>query len=367
MNTPLIGVIGANGAVGKAVVALLHELSAAGALRLGIRRVSQTADQGVGAGIQVLDIDDTAALSHFCHGCRVVVNCSGPSYRILDRVALVAMEQGADYVDPCGDERLRSRLSSLDTGSAIISAGMLPGLSGILPRWLAHGFERCDRLTGYICVRDRFTRAGAIDYLAGLQRHESLAVWENGARLASGASRQIDVDLPFFSSPVTLHPYLDGEGERLAQALRLSSARFNSVFDGDRVLAAVSQFMAKPFSTSALEQAACKLECAAELDLAGRRPCVTWLYQLDGSSEARVRSRSLLLKADQATALTATIVDISVRALLAGDIPNGCHFAAEVLSPDSVVERLRKTPAVTAWTPLDEPIEAFATIEEGVL
>ena len=53
-----------------------------------------------------LDVEDSLALQAFCSGCRVIVNCAGPSCHIRDRVARAAFRAGADYVDPGGDEPL---------------------------------------------------------------------------------------------------------------------------------------------------------------------------------------------------------------------------------------------------------------------
>ena len=241
MSQALVGVVGAYGAVGRAAVVRLAaqarpcRLRVAGKSEEPLRAVAHGARLN-DADVHVVDVYDHAALAHFCAGCRVIINCAGPSHRLCDRVAQAALEQGADYVDPSGEELLLGRLEKLTArapGSvAIAAAGMLPGLSGILPRWMALGFERCEQLTGYIGALDRFTPAGLQDYLVGLADGESLRTWENGRSAPSSATRLIDIDLPFFSQRVSAHPYLNGEGERLARALDLIQARFYNVFDG---------------------------------------------------------------------------------------------------------------------------------------
>ncbi|HSA48744.1 MAG TPA: saccharopine dehydrogenase NADP-binding domain-containing protein, partial [Yinghuangia sp.] len=82
----LIGVLGATGSVG---LAALRELRAMGFtdLRLGGRRTAAlhgVADELGGACEPfTVDADDPEALRSFARGCAVVLNCAGPTYRLV--------------------------------------------------------------------------------------------------------------------------------------------------------------------------------------------------------------------------------------------------------------------------------------------
>ena len=105
----MIGVIGTTGMVGAAVAERLH--SAGLPVLLSARRRSAI-NHPTHADIEVahVDITDSVSLDAFCRRCSVVVNCAGPSYRILDTVARAALSNGAHYVDPAGDDPVYTRL-----------------------------------------------------------------------------------------------------------------------------------------------------------------------------------------------------------------------------------------------------------------
>jgi saccharopine dehydrogenase-like NADP-dependent oxidoreductase len=137
-----------------------------------------------------VDVGDPVSLSSFCAGCRLIINCAGPSFEILDQVARAALIAKADYVDPGGEDVVCERLAKHDWVTAgriaILSAGMMPGLSGLLPKWLAQQrFGRRRALTAYVCLKDHFTPAAAREYVLSLRNGygESLAAWRNGHRV----------------------------------------------------------------------------------------------------------------------------------------------------------------------------------------
>src|SRR5437762_12354893 len=147
----MIGILGAGGEVGRATARLLDGRAE---LRLGGRR-------------------DHESLDRFCAGCDVVVNCTAAPAREL--VAAAAMGAGAHYVDPAGDGLLLDRMAGVCRAhpgrTALLAAGASPGLTGLLPRWLAgQGFDRPLALTGYACAMDRFSPGSAADFLASLGR-----------------------------------------------------------------------------------------------------------------------------------------------------------------------------------------------------
>src|SRR5262245_22538788 len=111
MTEPVVGVVAAYGAVGRSVVKHLCamprnlRLGLAGRCEERIHRIVWGELAGKGE-MYVFEIGDCEALTRFSAGCRVVINCAGPSHQILDEVARASLAAGADYVDPAGDEQL---------------------------------------------------------------------------------------------------------------------------------------------------------------------------------------------------------------------------------------------------------------------
>jgi saccharopine dehydrogenase-like NADP-dependent oxidoreductase len=370
MSDALIGIAGGRGAIGQA---LARQLRAAGLTRLRIgSRLVPAAPPGANAGHTHLDIDSPESLAQFCAGCRVIVNCAGPAYRIGDRVARAAFHAGAGYVDPGGDEPLFAMLTQdADVGPetrAVLSAGFMPGLTGILPRWLARqDFVRVSALTAHSCIRDRFTHAAAVDYLLSLRNGYGVAqsMWRNGAVVQVPASRERGVALPFFPSEVNSYPFLSREAERVARALQLDEGRWYTVFDGPnmwRTLARVSRVDSGAAETAALAQ---ELIRAAEMDLFGRPPEQTLVFQLTGVGPERAVTRSLLVRAKSTYELSAIFCALAIFALLSAEVPPGVHFAADVLNPQSAADALEASPSVASFELFDSLVEEAQ--DEGAL
>jgi len=375
---PVIGLVGGYGAVGRATARLLRSWGGV-RMRLGGRNPA-TAEEfirnelGGGEEAAALDIYDPAALAGFCAGCSVVVNCAGPSYRVLDRVARAAFAAGADYVDPGGDEPLHHRLAGLELAkagrTAVLTAGMMPGLSGILPRWLARqGFGRSRKITAYVGGRGRLTPVSAADYLLSLAAaaSDSLAAWRAGARVARALEPLTDAALPFFPPGVTAYPFLSAETERVARALKLDEVSWYNVFEGGHMLAALGRLQGATAAREDLSAGIAELSQAAELDLFGKDPYQLFMLRMEGETEdCSPLSRTVMLRAVDAHELTGTITAFAVALVLERKVAPGLHFAAEALDPD-IVDRLPGTPAVTAMELMDTVPGAEVLLEEGAL
>lgn len=374
MGDATVGVLGGYGAVGQVVARRLHA-SGNVALRIGgrspaaARQLIETQLDGRGEGTAT-NIADADSLDRFCYGCDVVVNCSGPSYRVLDRVARAAARAGACYVDAGGDDPVRELLADFP-GTAVLSAGMAPGVTGLLPRWLARqGFDECRELTAYIAARDRFTLAAAGDYLLSLGNGygRPLAAWADGRPVPRALEPLRDITLPFFSGRQTAYPYLTTETERMADALGLCSVRWYNVFDGEgRVLSVASRLQSALREREiTLDRAAAELVKAADFDLFGRGPRQQFVMQLDGTSGGKPFTRTAVLRAASTYLLSGIFCALATRALLGGEILPGVHFAADVLEPGPAIAEIRHGPGV-------EALEAFAgggagdDTEEGAL
>jgi hypothetical protein len=377
MSGPLIGILGGYGGVGQATARLIDAWGL-GRLRIAGRRpelARQFVDDSLRgeAEAAAADVEDPLSLSRFCSGCRIVINSSGPSYQVLDRVARAAFEAGADYVDPGGDEAIHSRLSGQEWiaagRTAVLSAGMIPGLSGLLPKWLARqGFASLRSLTAHVCLKDHFTPAAAREYLLSLSSGygESLAAWRNGRRVSRVAQPLLHKELPFFPRPVSAYPFLSSEAERVAKALGLSDLSWYNVFEGEHVLAAVGRLQAVP--PEQRDSAAMQLAQAAELDLFGQAPYQLFVFQMEGEDASGASlTRTLLLRGRDSYELSGTVAALTVQKMLQEAVPPGVHFAMDVLDPAATLEHLRHSPAVSSVEFIHQRAEEEIEMDEGML
>ncbi len=384
MNAPTIAVLGGYGAVGRVVAQELASAHPGATLRIGGRDPGQA--EALAAGLKATgrpgpvesapaDTADAASLDAFCRGSHIVVNCAGPSYVVLDTVAKVALAAGADYVDAGGDEPVHRALSEqrlAESGrTALLTAGMMPGLTGLLPRWLAaQDLSEPSRLTAYAGTMDRLTPAGAADYLLSLGGGygEAQSAWRDGARVLRALTPLADVRLPFFPGTVSAYPYLSYEIERLARDLGLSTVDWYNVFDGgSHMLKTLSRLQGAMAGQSDLAPAARELIDAAALDLFGRAPYQLFALELTGRHAGAPATRSLVLRAGDTYRLTGLVAALAASALVEGSAPTGVHYAADVLDPSSVVERVAKLDEASLFETYRVPLAEAGDTEEGEL
>lgn len=349
LRTETIGILGAGGAVGVALRKHLGRLGF-GHLRIGTRKRPerlQASEQWMHA-----DADDPQSLRDFCADCQVVVNCAGPSSHIGDRVARAALTARALYVDPGGDEPLYEKLREIPkspaAACAVLSAGLMPGLTSLIPRWLARqSFDEVRGLTAYVGLRDFFTPAAATDYLSSLINGygEPLAAWRAGARASRALQPVVGAEIPFFAKPVNAYPYLSQEARRLAEGLRLEELSWYTIVDGEHVwpiLARVQQ----EHREGNLVALADELSRAAKVDLFGSSASQTLVFCMEGQQSDAPMRRTLLLRSSSTYEVTAAFTAVTIAAYASPCSLRGVHYAAEVMDPLSTIEALR---ALECW------------------
>ncbi|MGN9841248.1 saccharopine dehydrogenase NADP-binding domain-containing protein [Nonomuraea sp. H19] len=406
MTGRVVGVIGGYGSVGGHAARLIRRCGF-WPLRVGGRdpraarrfaddelRAVEPAEASGDVEAAEVDVADGRSLAAFVRDCALVVNCAGPSHRISESVALAALGAGADYVDAGGGEhtveRLTRAVAAYPDRRTVFFAGALPGLSGLLPRWLAaSGDGPARELTVYAGVLDRFTAAGAEDYLHGVLHLDNVpgGAWRDGRVQARALTRRTGVRLPFFSGEVSALPYLDAECERVARDLGLGRGSWYSVLDGRHLAAALDRARGLPGA-----EAVAELCRATALDVAGRTPYVTFLAQLDSGPPDGRTSRTAVLRGTGISELTGAVTAAAALAVLHGEIPPGAHHAATALDPVTAMDRLRAmsvlstgpgsaagfdVPGAASDAPgsggvaglvvVDAAIEELSTVEEGAL
>ncbi|WP_131787848.1 saccharopine dehydrogenase NADP-binding domain-containing protein [Protofrankia symbiont of Coriaria ruscifolia] len=360
---PAVGLVGASGMVGSAAAAALRKLGVE-SIRLGARRIDGVrrvlADVLDGRGeIMAVNATDPVSLTRFCAGCQVVLNCAGPTYLLRDTVAVAAVAVGAHYIDVAGDdpawEGMAARGLAGTDRAVVFSAGTLPGLSSILPRWLAAtGFGRPTTLTAHVGGREPCSPVVATDMILSLSIGgadgaafgEPLAAWRGGARRPRVLRAASNAVAPFFPGPVGMTPFLSTETVRLARALGLDDVDWFNVYPGPAVHAEMQRMpgYAREPGTDLAEVGA-RLHRAAALDLVGRTPFYLMVFSMRGTppddAGTEIR-RTLVLRTSSSYQLTGLVGALAARASLDGALPAGLHFACDVLDPHAVVREIRE-------------------------
>jgi hypothetical protein len=349
-----IGVIGGYGSVGRATVAQLRDWGLGPVVVGG--RDEALADVAV-------DVAEPAELERFVAPLRLVINCTASSPRSGATAAAAAAASGVPYIDPGGDEPVWELLSGRAlTEPVVLSAGMWPGLTSMLPRLLA--VEPGGRLVCYIGGQDRFSLGAAADYLAVVNGSagRTFAVWRDGARVERAGVPAIEGEVPYFQHAATGMPYLSAEMERLARHLGLAELVFYTVFPGARLRETLAAAHAGSADAAAVVR-------ASELDLFGRSRYQRLVFQLHGESVMP----TIVLSGKGSSELTGATAAMTALAVLEGAVAPGVHFAADVLDPEWAKEKLRTADAVTGFQVVEarSPARAAAgpqePVEEGTI
>lgn len=338
----MIGIIGASGAVGRHAAALL----AGHPLRLGSRSAGER-----------VDAHDPDSVARFAEGCRVVLNCAGPSYSIVDKAARGALSAGAAYVDVSGDEPAAAVLSTVDHSACVVlSAGMLPGLTGVLPRLLADGPAHCvEWYAGGVAPTSAAAAADLVLSMAsGTGYGLSGALWRDGAVVAGALTVREDTEVAFFPGRVTAQPFLPEEAVRAATAVGAARAVWWNVFVGDGLRSALGSLRGRDTD---LAEAVRRVRRGADLDAAGREPFHLLVCSVD--------DRTIVLRTTDSYRLTAAVAAHTVSAVLAGTVAPGTHYAADVLDPPALLDAVRRDGALTHADVFDGV--GADLVEEGAL
>lgn len=372
--TAPVAVLGATGAVGQAAVRMLTRCGI-GELRLGARDVGRV-DPAIpvpGAEPCRVDATDPDSLARFCAGTRLVLNCAGPSYLLMDRIARAALAAGADYVDVSGDGpayRLLDGSPLLDgERTAVLSAGMLPGLANIVPRVLADDLTGA-RLVVYAGGIEPFAPASAGDLALSLDSSdgaatdghwygETLAAWSGGRRRRNALLVREDVEVAGFPGRVTTMPFLTADAERLARSTGLAELHWYNVFVGTALRLTLTRLRGRVRSDpAALAGIAGEIGAAAELDLTGLDP----FYLMAFTLHRPAGTATAVLRTPSSFALTAATAVHTVESVLSGAVGPGLHYADEVLDPHRLLDAVTGFGALPVFQTHrhahDEPMEA---------
>lgn len=338
-----VAVLGATGSVGRQVMRFLSPYVD---IRAGSRRATLRSQKGITA--YRLDAFDTETLRGFCDGCDMLINCAAPGSAVEEEIALIACQLGVDYVDPGGDEPLYAALASQASAghSIILSAGMLPGLSGVLPRLLAAGFDSLTQLTGYVLSHEPFSYGGAKDFLASLDNGFGIA----GLSVQNGELKPCPSPgerlLPLACTPAQALPYMSSEWQRLSRQQRLSEAAWFNLYPHGELFDWLGSVRSNASLAENCANEAARIEKLVALSVADFASLPTQhvlAVEASGWRNGAQLTRSLVVCAQQGAELTGAVTAFTALQRLQDLLPDGLHFAADVLAPELLLASLRES------------------------
>jgi len=351
-----IGVLGGYGRVGQHAVKYLahsgHSIIIGGR---DLDRAQIAVDKlGECATPHRVDINDTESLQSFCGNCDLVINCAGPFEKIRDKVALAALAKQKHYVDVSGTDSFYANLLPYREEIRkkglifIISAGMLPGLSGLLPIYTGQSqFDLVDFIDYFYCGMDEFTYTSAYDYVCSLNDGSgmSMAYCQKGEIVPKGAGLMHDVKIPYYEKPLDAYPYSNGEMQRISEKLGGCKVCFYYAFPGGHTFETLNYIQAsRKYSTDdERHQSAELLVKSSQKDLIGNDIKQIYYIIMDGKQKGA--NRKVLyqtLYSRDGYELTGTIAGITSLLILAHRTTGpGIHYLPHGLNPNVFMDELK--------------------------
>jgi hypothetical protein len=222
---------------------------------------------------------------------------------------------------------------------AVFSAGLMPGLSGLLPRLLAEGGP-IGRLDVYVGGSVEISRLSAVDALLtrGPRFGHVLAVWRAGQVVEHTLAPLRSVTLPGFRGRVHAWPFLSAEMAALATALNVTELRNYTVYATENLPTVLAAAWADELPVEAHVDAVVDA-ARKDVDEFGRYYTVL--------AHARPGSRRLLLRTRDSYELSGVVAAAAATEVLAWRVPPGAHHAADVLDPHRIAGVLAADDLVT--------------------
>ena len=351
-----IGIVGGYGSVGLETAKSLLATTSYDVVVGGRNKEKNDAiveKMGSKVSSRVVDVYDQHSLDNFCHDCDIVINCAGPSRRVVDRVALAAIRQKAHYVDPAdaslynalGDKKEEIKQKGL---TFVISAGMNPGLSEILPIYLTKShFDSVRSLEYYFASQGKVTFSSAYDIVCGIQTNDSVGMmyYENGQIKKSKSAPMKDVLLPAPIGKVSVCLIFTEEMRRVAESCNVSLARFYIAFIGKSTQAALFNIrLSKQCETEAQkEHFANLLVKAVEDDLKNKESCNMFHLIMKGKKDGLFKRLISTMSFENAYKLTGIVAANTARLIIDGfSNEPGCFLLHEGISVNEFMKLLKQ-------------------------
>ncbi|TPG68182.1 NAD-dependent epimerase/dehydratase family protein [Brevibacillus laterosporus] len=357
MDKKRIGILGATGAVGREAVQTILAFTNHHVV-LGGRNPETLCKlfRGMEARADCLEVDvyNEAQLHRFCGSCDIVINCAGPSKKIVDTVASACIEYAVHYVDVSGDEHLyrqllKRKLEIEEKGLLfIISAGVYPGLSEVFPAYTAENdLDEIDLLELFFAGQGDFSLNAAYDIVCSIEEDTGLGM----TYCRQGEAKKIDgpfhrnYALPLPAGKRDTYPILTQEFSQMAKQKKIRSAYFYNSFQNNSVLNQFVMIKAlQQYKTEEEKMASAKL--LVEQFNAKKQGVEDFtmfhLIATGNRSGKKMRLVSALLYPGDWNRLSGIIAGTVARLIAEENSKqSGCFFVAEGVSVTSLIDALR--------------------------
>nr|WP_319392864.1 saccharopine dehydrogenase NADP-binding domain-containing protein [uncultured Desulfobacter sp.] len=302
------------------------------------------------------DVNVPSSIEAFCSACNVVVNCTGPSRLVLDAVAKIALDKEVDYVDPSGDEPLYNILCPHDATIRdkglrfILSAGVYPGLSELLPDYIIKNtLDHVDRMEYYYCAWGELSFGSAYDYICTLEEGTGQG-WvhlRDGKKEKSYFSQDMTMRFPPPVETMEIFPLLTEGLLRVAKEHNINTIH-QYVSIGKNLLSSLLSIIGeKSYKTDfEKEQSARMLMESAAADMENFREdlktAVMFHIIMDGQKNGTPQRIETNLFHPHGARLTSIVVAITALLVAQKAFKPGCHYVEKGIDVSQFMQLLKQ-------------------------
>ena len=356
----MIGIIGGGGNVGQWATQALTRFSSAyikvgGRNKEQFEKLARSLPDNAAVEFRQVDFKNIHSVKQFAEDCTIILNCAGPTYNHASELAEAVLNMGIGYVDVGYGKAMDQIFKRYGDKRILCKAGAIPGLSGVLPKYLAQQFEEIHQIEVYYCALGKFTKTAAADYLDG--------VFDNRMELPSKRREARRKLLPLSINEAYLYPYYDEECEHVERITKCNVSKWFMALEGE----CTHNFMNTAADSYKMDsdKAVEDLCLATYVDTLGRTEYAGFVIQISGETAGKHMIRTMQVKAPTAEYMTGTVAAASALLLdhtkelkIGGELGK----IKEVNEFFSILDRIGQRLLISI---VDKSIEDLTAVEEG--
>mgnify|MGYP004543285647 CR=1 FL=1 len=341
-----IGMIGCGGRIGPMVCGYLAESGYE--IQGGQRREPDYSKYPSNFTWKHLDVNNDKELAQFCEGCDVVLNCAGPAYMLLEKVALAAAAAGAVYVDVSDalafNDEVRSRIEG--KGRFYLASGFYPGFTGLMLNKAIQSFDSVNNITGYSGGAELYSLIGCLDIIMSGTSPYCL----NGYYLKDGKPVKNSMGMDYcehelFEGKVFLKHFLSNEMYSVVKRYPPEKIKELHWYDvsSDNVIGLMAMKYYQLHDKVSFDEMYAQMgEYLQKIEKKTEEDEWAILYVFaDGISGGEEKTVSIKIDLSSTSDITAYSAASAALAALERDDPNGVYWANQIF-PDNIMDIYKK-------------------------
>lgn len=357
----MIGILGGYGDIGSESIKMLNNLEIMdikiGGRQKNMKKIEQNNFLAKFELVKV-DIFNRDEVKKFINGCDILVNVTGVISNILIEEVI---NKKINYLDV--NHIILKDAEKIKDFSVIDSVGSLPGLSELLPIYMAKSFDKINNFVSYYGALGVFTYNAAKAYISGVVKEDfPMSVWEDN-KISLYKEDNINLNIPTLKNVKKVVPYLNSECINIAKRLNFKNAKWFMAMEGINTLRVLAR--AKYDYKTNKEQVIKNLTKATEVDCAGKAHYGVFVMEMSGEFSGKRKEKTVWFQCDSPSALTSSAIAITCRAIKDKKMENGVYSLGESNNPEEIVRYIKKLDKYIRFNEFQGSIEQAFCSQEG--